>query len=215
VIEIASAYSRLQAGVERRLGPALAGAVVTWLDGGSVRAWARQIVRLRVAPRRFLATFLLPLLVVGLASVAISFFDTNVDLAVLSGRLSLVLGSEVFAALIGGRNEEPGWRGFARPRLEERYTPVPATLSLGAFWHLPHLVADPNAVHSFAWLVEDISGVVRRIIKRTNEGDRFTSVIELVIAGLERFITLLPTQCVVGALGDPLHMVGAKTLKYR
>jgi len=32
-------------------GPALAGAVVTWLDGGSVRAWARQIVRWRVAPR--------------------------------------------------------------------------------------------------------------------------------------------------------------------
>ena len=26
-------------------GPALAGAVVTWLDGESVRAWARQIVR--------------------------------------------------------------------------------------------------------------------------------------------------------------------------
>ncbi|GAB6862863.1 CPBP family intramembrane glutamic endopeptidase [Haloplanus litoreus] len=148
-------------------GPALAGAVVTWLDGESVRAWARQIVRWRVAPRWYLAAFLLPLLVVGLASVAIVLLGTTVDPTVLSGRLSLVLGSYVFVALIGGGNEEPGWRGFALPRLEERYAPVPATLILGvvwAFWHLPQLVADPNAVYSFAWLVEEIPGIILRVI---------------------------------------------------
>ena len=148
-------------------GPALAGAVVTWLDGESVRAWARQIVRWRVAPWWYLAAFLLPLLVVGLASIAIALLGTDVDPTVLSGRLSLVLGSYVFVALIGGGNEEPGWRGFALPRLEERYAPVPATLILGvvwAFWHLPQLVADPNAVYSFAWLVEELPGIILRVI---------------------------------------------------
>ena len=148
-------------------GPALAGAVVTWLDGGSVWAWARQIVRWRVVPRWYVAVLVLPLLVVGLASVAIMLLGTNIDLAVLSGRLSLVLGSYVFVALIGGGNEEPGWRGFALPRLEKRYAPVPATLILGvvwAFWHLPQLVADPNAVYSFGWLVEEIPGIVLRVI---------------------------------------------------
>ncbi|WP_244531582.1 CPBP family intramembrane glutamic endopeptidase [Halogranum amylolyticum] len=148
-------------------GPALAGAVVTWLDGGSVWAWVRQIVRWRVAPRWYLAAIFLPLLVVGLASVAIVLLGTNVDPTVLSGRLSLVLGSYVFVALIGGGNEEPGWRGFALPRLEEWYAPVPATLILGvvwAFWHLPQLVADPNAVYSFAWLVEEIPGIVLRVV---------------------------------------------------
>jgi len=148
-------------------GPALAGAVVTWLDGDSVRAWARQIVRWRVAPRWYLAAFLLPLLVVGLASVAIVGLGTDVDPSVFSGRLSLVLGSYVFVALIGGGNEEPGWRGFALPRLEERYAPVPATLVLGvvwAFWHLPQLVADPNAVYSFAWFVEELPGIVLRVV---------------------------------------------------
>jgi len=148
-------------------GPALAGAVVTWLGGESVRAWARQIVRWRVAPRWYLAAFLLPLLVVGLASVAIVSLGTNVSLAVLPGRLSLVFGSYVFVALIGGGNEEPGWRGFALPRLEAQYAPVPATLILGvvwAFWHLPQLVADPNAVYSFAWLVDEIPGIGLRVI---------------------------------------------------
>jgi membrane protease YdiL (CAAX protease family) len=148
-------------------GPAIAGAVVTRLDGESVRAWARQIVRWRVKPRWYLAAFLLPLLVIGLASVAIVLLGTNVDPAVLPGRLSLVLGSYVFVALIGGGNEEPGWRGFALPRLEERYAPVPATLILGvvwAFWHLPQLVADPNAVYSFAWFVEELPGIVLRVV---------------------------------------------------
>jgi membrane protease YdiL (CAAX protease family) len=148
-------------------GPAVAGAVVTWLDGESVRAWARQVVRWRVAPRWYLAVFCLPLLVVGLASVGMALLGTSVDLSLLPGRLSLALGSFVFVALVGGGNEEPGWRGFALPRLEARYAPVPATLLLGvvwAFWHLPQLVADPNAVYSFAWLVSELPGIALRVV---------------------------------------------------
>jgi len=40
----------------------------------------------------------------------------------------------------GPVNEEPGWRGFALPRLQERYGPVGATLILAplwAGWHAP------------------------------------------------------------------------------
>ena len=36
--------------------------------------------------------------------------------------------------------EEPGWRGFALPRLQRRHSPLVATLMLGvvvAAWHLP------------------------------------------------------------------------------
>jgi membrane protease YdiL (CAAX protease family) len=148
-------------------GPALAGAVVTWLNSGSVRAWARQIVRWRVAPRWYLAAFGLPLVVIGLASFAMVVLGTDIDLSLLSGRLSLVFGSYVIVALVGGGNEEPGWRGFALPRLQEQYTPVPATLLLGvvwAFWHLPQLFVDPTAVYSFAWLVEQAPGMVLRIV---------------------------------------------------
>ena len=46
-----------------------------------------------------------------------------------------------FSTFFGGPvNEEPGWRGFALPRLQARYGAVPATLILAllwAGWHTP------------------------------------------------------------------------------
>ena len=45
--------------------------------------------------------------------------------------------------------EEFGWRGYALPRLQARYSPLIATLIVGgvaSFWHLPKYltVGDPN-----------------------------------------------------------------------
>ncbi len=37
--------------------------------------------------------------------------------------------------------EEPGWRGFALPRLESQYGPMKGTLTLGLLWALWHLPA--------------------------------------------------------------------------
>jgi membrane protease YdiL (CAAX protease family) len=138
-------------------GPALAALVVTWLGSDSVRAWARQIVDWHVAPRWYLAALAVPLLVVALTSVGLAVLGTSIDPGSLTGRVSLVLVSFVSIALIGGGNEEPGWRGFALPKLQERYAPVPATLVLGvvwALWHLPLLATGPTTFHGLASFVE-------------------------------------------------------------
>ena len=51
------------------------------------------------------------------------------------------LGLFVYIFFLGGPlGEEPGWRGFALPRLQRRYGPLVGSLILGpiwAFWHLP------------------------------------------------------------------------------
>jgi membrane protease YdiL (CAAX protease family) len=42
--------------------------------------------------------------------------------------------------LTGPTGEEPGWRGFALPRLLERYSPLKAGLVLGLMWSFWHLM---------------------------------------------------------------------------
>jgi membrane protease YdiL (CAAX protease family) len=44
-----------------------------------------------------------------------------------------------FLALLGGGQEEPGWRGFALPLVQERFGPLAGTVVLGLLWGLWHL----------------------------------------------------------------------------
>src|SRR5438046_8834702 len=72
----------------------------------------------------------------GLAIVIFLPFQGRAPLSLLP---SLVLFVYVFF-LGGPLGEEPGWRGFALPRLQRRYGPLVGSLILGtiwAFWHLP------------------------------------------------------------------------------
>jgi membrane protease YdiL (CAAX protease family) len=56
----------------------------------------------------------------------------------------MMLGSAVVfffwpALVIGGPlGEEPGWRGFAQPRMSDRFGPLPGTLLLGVIWGVWH-----------------------------------------------------------------------------
>jgi len=51
-------------------------------------------------------------------------------------------GTFLMVATIGGGLEEPGWRGFALPAMQQRRSPVVATLTLTiglgwGIWHIP------------------------------------------------------------------------------
>jgi membrane protease YdiL (CAAX protease family) len=47
-------------------------------------------------------------------------------------------GQHVAAMIVIPIAEEPGWRGFALPRLQERYSALKASLVLGVVWALWH-----------------------------------------------------------------------------
>lgn len=138
-----------------QFGPALAALVVILLSGSSIGRWARAIVRWRVAGWWYAVAIGLPVLFIIVESAVFSLLGNPLDASRIPGALAGFAPSLILLTLIAGLGEEPGWRGFALPRLEERYAPVVATLVLGlawAFWHLPLVLVDPRFPHGFTSL---------------------------------------------------------------
>jgi membrane protease YdiL (CAAX protease family) len=120
-------------------GPAASAAVITKLTGGSIRAWGRGILRWRVPGRFYLYALGFPVLVWGAMNLVLAVLGKDIDPSLLLERVPAYLSTLLFVSVLGGGFEEPGWRGFALPRLEARLTPVRATLLLALVWGLWHL----------------------------------------------------------------------------
>jgi membrane protease YdiL (CAAX protease family) len=136
-----------------QFGPALAALIAVWLSGASPRELPRSVVRWRVSPVWYAVAVGLPVALVTVQGVVFGLLGNPLDLASLPGRLASFVPTVVILALIAGLGEEPGWRGFALPRLQDRLVPVMATFVLGltwALWHLPLVFVDPRFSHGFA-----------------------------------------------------------------
>ncbi len=124
-------------------GPALAAFVVTATESGraGVRDFLRRFVHWRVGLRWYVVVLLgYPILYVLAAMV----FMGAAPLQAVAAKWTLLFTSYLPLLLLKQGltqwAEEPGWRGFALPRLQERFGPVPASLILGTLhmlWHLP------------------------------------------------------------------------------
>ena len=142
-----------------QFGPAVAAFVLLWYTSASIRSWLRSIVRWRVGPWWYVVAMGLPVVLIAVQSAIFGLLGYPLDMASIPGRLVNFLPSAIILALIAGLGEEPGWRGFALPRLEARYTPVLATALLGlvwAMWHLPLVFVDPRFAHGFTSLAPQI-----------------------------------------------------------
>ena len=132
------------------VGPFLAALLVLAVTEGKsgVVGLLRRMVRWRVGLQWYAVALLLPI-VVTLAAAALNVFllgaqrtSRVADLGGLSSFLLLFLLSLLIPGL-AGTWEEPGFRGYALPRLQFRYSALIASLILGvlwAFWHLPFVV---------------------------------------------------------------------------
>lgn len=52
--------------------------------------------------------------------------------------ISMVILFYLYNTIYGGLSEEPGWRGFALPRLQSKFSPLVASLILGVIWAVWH-----------------------------------------------------------------------------
>lgn len=129
-------------GIAGLLGPVLSGFIMTAAAEGrpGVRRWLRRIALWRVGLQWYLFALIGLPIVMTLATLivrpeALESFRTLAPLAVLP-----YLSAFVFMVLIGGPLfEEPGWSGFAQPRLQRLHGPLVGGLILGSLWALWHL----------------------------------------------------------------------------
>jgi membrane protease YdiL (CAAX protease family) len=124
-------------------GPAVAGVLLTKARGRSLRAWVRDMARFRIGTRWWLIAVGLPVGIAAVSTVVYAIRIGRIDPSTLSRRVPLWLFGLVVISLVGGGNEEPGWRGYALPVLQREYSALTASVVIGvvwAIWHLPMFV---------------------------------------------------------------------------
>jgi membrane protease YdiL (CAAX protease family) len=153
-IKLSDATSGLLNAAAILAGPTLSAFIMTAATEGraGLRRLLGRYVLWRVGIRWYLFALLGVPLVMVLGTMIVSGGLPN--LGALGGP-SYVLGYLAFFVLVfvfgGPLLEEPGWRGFALPRLERLHGPLGGTLILGvlwALWHLPEFLVPSWAASS-------------------------------------------------------------------
>lgn len=119
-------------------GPMLAALIVARIDpeGPGARTLLRLILRWRVHPRWYVLALVLP---------ALGFLAVRAAYGLIARDAGAWLyppadAQHAAALVVAPIGEEIGWRGFALPRLQQRYGRLTASVILGALWGLWHLM---------------------------------------------------------------------------
>ena len=127
------------------LGPAIAAVVVTaWTMGRpGVRDLLARVARWRVPLRWWLAAVspaaFLGLALIGMAAAGKA-LPSAADFGRYSGTPAIGLVGVLLLIVFGAVGEETGWRGYALPQLQRRFSPLTSSLILAVLWfgwHLP------------------------------------------------------------------------------
>ncbi len=157
-------------------GPTISSVVVTgYFDGkNGLKSYAKSLARFRVKYYWYLLVFLLPPFVYSLPiifNIAIGnpanhdYFNVS-----LWGITFSVILSNIFFA---GLAEEPGWRGYALPKMNQHFRPIISGITIGvvwAFWHLLFYVfgsRDWSTFPQFIFTVTVISCIYTWIYLKT------------------------------------------------
>lgn len=145
--------------------PFLIGVLVTAITDGrdELKTFFSRIVRWRVGLRWYAVALLTPpilyLIAAGLNILSGATLATNIQWPALS---EFIMGLLIFSFFMIALGEEPGFRGFALPRLLKGRSALAAGLILGllhAIWHIPtFLGGDITAILSTVLIV--ISGAI-------------------------------------------------------
>ena len=193
-------------------GPLVGAAVVTAASGDSIREWAAQVDPRDIPPRWYLIALLTPLLLTDGSRVLAWAAGAPVTAAEVTALefLSQFTVTLVFA----GALEEFGWRGFAQPRVQERWSALTAALLIGviwAFWHFPLVYGGTGAGYGAGAFIGFLIGLpvfsvaMAWVYNSTNGGLLFVMLFHAMInapSPLQIADTALPWAQTVGELGQ-------------
>jgi membrane protease YdiL (CAAX protease family) len=124
-----------------QFGPFIAALLWTWIEGGSVRDLLKRLVAVRVSPVCIAVALLGPPLLFG-AAICVNVWLGNQPVPEFHFPEPVGTTMHFLINLFtgGALGEEPGWRGYALPRLRRRFSALVGSLILAlawACWHLP------------------------------------------------------------------------------
>ncbi|MEU0537424.1 CPBP family intramembrane glutamic endopeptidase [Amycolatopsis tolypomycina] len=136
------------------LGPIGAAFLVTAIADGrtGLRRWAGRLFRWRVSWLWYVGVVLSVPALLTLTTMALS--EQNPVVPAVATLVAYLPGL-VLQMVTTGLAEEPGWRDFALPRLQQRYGPLGGTLILGPLWgvwHLPLFFSEWGGWPDVTWL---------------------------------------------------------------
>ena len=134
-------------------GPMVAAIVVTLQEGGrtGLRFLLGRVVRWRVAPIWYAVAILGPLVITLVATALhVLLGGQPPSLGLLIGALPTLVIIIVYMMITVALGEEVGWRGYALPALQARFSALLASVILGVMWALWHLPVffNPDTLYS-------------------------------------------------------------------
>lgn len=201
--------------------PAVAALVAAALVGGrdAVRPWLRRLLRWRVGWQWYVVVILGPAAFSALTAGAYTLMGGSWSAArpdSFRTPLPMLAIFLLVLALTDGLGEEPGWRGFALPRLLSRYNALVASLVLGllwAAWHLPLFWTEgsPNSQQPVWLLFLDLpakSVLFTWVFLRT----RGSALLAVLLHASTNLFAVSPMVAATGGLGYPLLAAAFKWL---
>jgi membrane protease YdiL (CAAX protease family) len=141
--------------------PMLAAITLVAREAGwkGIKAFLGQVLDFHVKPVYLILALVLPLVIHVIAhylalalglDVAKTLFPTEISVT----PIVLAIPYFLLMMIIGGGQEEFGWRGYAQEPLQEKIGVLPASLVIGViwgFWHLPlwFMAGDLHSAYSF------------------------------------------------------------------
>src|SRR5262245_43567995 len=159
------------------VGPAVAALIVAGIFYGrhGIKELLARYLPWRAGLRHYVYAIVFPVIIVSVAVAVGLLFGASRPTAAQIRSWPEMLPRFVFIFLFIGLGEETGWRGFALPEFQKRYSPLAASVILGvlwAAWHIPLMGIEFKGTVILAFLISIMSGtvVLTWLFNRANGG---------------------------------------------